>query len=166
MRSPVAVLASSCEFAQARTPQQLWQLALHGRQCFRRLPPQRLPMARYLRGDDDPDGLYPIEAALIEGYAFDRERFLVPLSAFEGTDLTHWLALDLADRALAELPVGWADDQALKDRCAVVVANTLTGEFSRANLLRYRWPFVAQRLRRAASGHLPAAEVGALIADF
>ena len=166
MRSPVAVLASSCEFAQARTPQQLWQLALHGRQCFRRLPPQRLPMARYLRGDDDPDGLYPIEAALIEGYAFDRERFLVPLSAFEGTDLTHWLALDLADRALAELPVGWTDDQALKDRCAVVVANTLTGEFSRANLLRYRWPFVEQRLRRAASGHLPAAEVGALIADF
>ncbi len=166
MRSPVAVLASSCEFAQARTPQQLWQLALHGRQCFRRLPPQRLPMARYLRGEDDPDGLYPIEAALIEGYAFDRERFLVPLSAFEGTDLTHWLALDLADRALAELPVGWADDQALKDRCAVVVANTLTGEFSRANLLRYRWPFVEQRLRRAASGHLPAAEVGALIADF
>ncbi len=165
MSLPVAVVASSCEFAQARTPQQLWQLALHGRQCFRRLPPERLPMARYLRGDDDPDGLYPIEAGLLEGYAFERQRFLVPLSTYQDTDLTHWLALDLADRALAELPAGWAADAALKDRCAVVVANTLTGEFSRANLLRYRWPFVEQRLRRSAAGRLAAADVDALVAD-
>ena len=122
MRSPVAVLASSCEFAQARTPQQLWQLALHGRQCFRRLPPERLPVADYLRAQDDADGIYPIEAALLEGYEFDRQRFLVPQSSYAATDVAHWLALDVADRALAQLPSDWRQDEPLKDRTAVIVS--------------------------------------------
>ncbi|MDP1533305.1 MAG: polyketide synthase, partial [Rubrivivax sp.] len=166
MQERIAVVAAACEFAHARTPQQLWRLALHGRQGFRRLPPQRLALGAYLRGDDDADGLYPIEAGLLEGYKFDRARFLVPLQTFAGADMAHWLALDLADRAIGALPGGALADASLKDRTAVVVANTLTGEFSRANSLRYRWPYVEARWREAAAGRLAGADTEALLADF
>ncbi len=166
MRAPIAVVAAACEFPDAATPQALWQLALHGRQCFRRLPPERMPLADYLRDDGAADGLYPIEAALLEAYEFDRHRFVVPQSSYRATDMAHWLALDVADRALAQLPSDWAGDQALKDRFAVIVANTLTGEFSRANLLRYRWPYIERCAREAAAGRLDAAALSAFVGDF
>ena len=88
MAVPIAVVAAACEFPDASTPQALWQLVLHGRQCFRRFPPERLPLGDYFRGEDDPDGIYPIEAALIEGYAFDRSRFMVPRSSFAAPDIS------------------------------------------------------------------------------
>ncbi len=166
MPAPIAVVAAACEFPDARSPQELWQLALHGRQCFRRLPPERLPVADYLREPDDADSIYPIEAALLEGYAFDRQRFLVPQSSYAATDIAHWLALDVADRALAQLPSDWRQDELLKDRTAVIVANTLTGEFSRANLLRYRWPYVERQARQAAAEHLAGAELESFVDGF
>ena len=166
MRVPIAVVAAACEFPDARTPRELWQAVLHGRQCFRRFPPERLPLGDYFRGEDDPDGIYPIEAALIEGYDFDRSRFVVPKSSFSGTDMAHWMALDVADRALAFLPSDWGADDALKDRMAVIVANTLTGEFSRANLLRYRWPYVESRVREAASSRMSEVDAASFVAEF
>ena len=166
MPAPIAVVAAACEFPDARTPQELWNLALHGRQCFRRFPRERLALTDYARDDDDPDGIYAIEAALIEGYAFDRSRFVVPMSSYAATDMAHWMALDVADRALASLPEGWSGDDALKDRMAVIVANTLTGEFSRANLLRYRWPYIEGRARVAAGSRMPQGDVDAFVAGF
>lgn len=154
----IAVVAAACEYPEARTPHELWQVALHGRQCFRRFPSERLSMADYFRGNGDPDGVYPIEAALIEGYSFDRERFLIPRALFKGTDMAHWMALDVASRAIEPLK-GLLDDSELHDGTAVIVANTLTGEFSRANLMRYRWPYVERTVRVAAAQSLPAAEI-------
>lgn len=166
MPVPIAVVAAACEFPGARTPDELWQIALHGRWCFRRLPPQRLALSDYAGAEGDPDSIYPIEAGLIEGYRFDRSRFKVPRASYAVTDMAHWLALDVADRALSQLPSQWRDQQDRKDRMAVVVANTLTGEFSRANLLRYRWPFVQRRLRAAAGSRWPGGELDALVRDF
>lgn len=166
MPAPIAVVAAACEFPDARTPRELWNLALHGRQCFRRFPRERLALTDYARGDDDPDGVYAIEAALIEGYAFDRSRFVVPMSSFAATDMAHWMALDVADRALASLPDGWSGDDALRDRMAVIVANTLTGEFSRANLLRYRWPYVEGRAREAVASRMPVEHIDAFVSEF
>ena len=44
----------------------------------------------------------PCQAAVIEGYEFDRVRFRVSGSTFRSADLAHWLALDVADRALRD----------------------------------------------------------------
>lgn len=140
----IAVVAAACEYSESASPAQLWQTVLHGRRCFREIPPSRLRLADY--GGDGPDSIYPIEAALLENYQFDRARFSIPLSLYERTDLSHWLALDVASRALNSLEIAKAGEQS--DRTAVIVANTLTGEFSRANLMRYRWPYVERVLRR------------------
>jgi len=160
----IAIVASACEFPDASSPAELWQSVLDKRRSFRRIPAERLRMAEYLRcGDDDPDGLHPIEAALIEGYDFDRAAFRIPRSTFDATDLTHWLALDVATRALSSLP-GWGRDERVCDATAVVVANTLTGEFSRAALMRGRWPFVSHCLHRALDNANPLPDARARIA--
>lgn len=141
---PVAVVTAACELPESKSLAQLWQTILHGRRCFREIPSTRLCLSDY--AGSGPDSIYHIEAALLENYSFDRARFRIPLPLFDRTDISHWLALDVATRALEPLGIKQGSEQA--DRTAVIVANTLTGEFSRANLMRYRWPYVERVLRR------------------
>src|SRR5438552_3596838 len=102
MAARIAILGAACEFPDAPTPHALWQNVLSKRRAFRRMPAERLQLADYARnGGDDPDGIYEIEVALIEGYRFDRGKYLTPEATFQSTDLSHWLALDVADRAIA-----------------------------------------------------------------
>src|SRR5437588_10616245 len=64
--------------------------------------------------------------------------------------MVHWLALDIASRALAD--AGLADGQGIpKEATRVLVGNTLTGEFSRAAALRLRWPYVRRAVDAALS---------------
>ena len=87
-------------------------------------------------------------AAVLEDYEFDRVRFRVSGDTFLSTDLSHWLALDVAEQALddARMASGSAGQ---RERTGVFVGNTLTGEFSRANLMRLRWPYVRRVISAA-----------------
>ena len=59
----------------------------------------------------------------------------------EQTDLAHWLALDVTARALDD--AGFTAGEGLpKAGTGVVIGNSLVGEFSRANIMRLRWPYV------------------------
>lgn len=156
-----AVVAVACEFPEGRSLSQLWSTVLHSRRCFRNIPSEHLALSDYTALDPAPDGIYPIEAALLEGYRFDREGFRIPLSAFERTDLAHWLALDVATRVLSSIAP--ASIAAERDNMAVIVANTVTGEFSRAHALRYRWPYVERAIRGAAQGLLTDSDVATLL---
>ena len=119
------------------------------RRAFRRLPPERLRLEDYWSADRSaPDRTYAFEAAVIEGYEFDRVAFRVVGSTFRSADLAHWLALDVAARALADAGFPEARDLP-RETTGVLVGNTLTGEFSRANTLRLRWPYVRRVLEAA-----------------
>ncbi|WBB53770.1 type I polyketide synthase [Verrucosispora sp. WMMD573] len=144
--SRIAVVGMSCRYPEADSVADLWRNALSGRRAFRRLPPERMSLEDYWDADPaTPDRFYNRHAAVITGYTFDRIRHRVAGSTYRSTDLTHWLALDVAGEALAD--AGWPDGAGLpRDRTAVVVGNTLTGEFSRANVLRLRWPYVRRVL--------------------
>jgi enediyne polyketide synthase len=90
---------------------------------------------------DTPDSTYSSQAALIEGYEFDRVAFSVAGDTFRAADMTHWLALDIAGQALQD--AGFENGVGLpRETTGVFLGNTLTGEFSRANLMRLRWPYV------------------------
>jgi enediyne polyketide synthase len=134
---------------------------LQGRRCFRQIPSERLDLADYAGGAHDADRIGMVEAGLIEGYRFERERFRVPLAAYQRTDMAHWLALDVATRALADLDMAGIDAE--RERTAVIVANTLTGEFSRAHAMRYRWPYVERVVRAATRASLPEVDPAMLI---
>jgi len=142
MSSAIAIVGMACCYPDARNPGELWENVLAQRRAFRRLPAERLRLQDYFSEDPSTaDAIYATEAAVIEGYEFDRVRFRVAGPIFRSVDLAHWLALDVADQALKD--AGFPDGRGLQqETTGVLVGNTLTGEFSRAATLRLRWPYV------------------------
>jgi enediyne polyketide synthase len=148
----IAIVGMACRYPDATSPAQLWENAVAGRRAFRRLPDVRMRLDDYWDPDPSaPDRFYARNAAVLEGYQFDRVRFAVAGSTYRSTDLTHWLALDVASQALADAGFPLAEGLP-RERTGVVVGNTLTGEFARANLMRLRWPYV----RRVVAASLRA----------
>ena len=142
MRHSIAIVGMSCRYADARSPEQLWENVLAQRCAFRRIPAERLRLEDYFSADRAaPDSIYAAQAAVIEGFEFDRLKFKIAGSTFRSADLAHWLALDVAAQAFDD--AGFAGGENLpKNTTGVFLGNTLTGEFSRANNLRLRFPFV------------------------
>jgi enediyne polyketide synthase len=149
MTCAIAIVGMACRYPDARSPRELWENVLARRQAFRRIPPERLRLEDYFSSDPDaPDRTYATEAALITDYEFDRVRFRVVGSTFRSADMTHWLALDVAAQALED--ARFPDGAGLpRETTGVVLGNTLTGEFSRANAMRLRWPYVRRTVEAA-----------------
>src|SRR5947207_10770518 len=125
MTQGIAIVGMACRYPDARTPLELWENALAQRRAFRRLPPERLRAEDYWSADRGaPDRTYAVEAAVIEGYEFDRVAFRVAGSTFRSADLTHWLALDVASRALTD--AGFTEGNGLpREATGVLLGNTL-----------------------------------------
>src|SRR5262245_35650567 len=161
----VIVAGMACRYPDADNPAALLANTLEGRQSFRPIPPHRLALADYaaeLVGEQD--SIDPIPAGLLTNWHFDAARFRIPKPVFEGTDLAHWLALEVAAEAIAATR---ALDGLDRDSTAVIVANTLTGEFSRAATLRLRWPWLDRRLGVAlAANGLDGHEAARVRATF
>ncbi|SBT46754.1 polyketide synthase family protein [Micromonospora narathiwatensis] len=147
----IAIVGMACRYPDAASPRELWENAVAGRRAFRRLPDARMRLADYWSADPAaPDRFYARNAAVLQDWEFDRLAFRVAGSTYRSTDLTHWLALDVAAAALADagFPMGAGLPA---ERTGVIVGNSLTGEFSRANQLRLRWPYVRRVLASALS---------------
>ena len=147
----IAIVGMACQYPDARSPQELWENVLSQRRAFRSIPSQRLRLEDYFSNDRAArDSIYSSQAAVIEGYEFDRVAFSVGGDAFRSADMSHWLALDTAARALSD--GGFENGDGLpRATTGVFLGNTLTGEFSRANLMRLRWPYV-RRVVEASLG--------------
>src|SRR6266436_399202 len=99
----IAIVGLACVYPDARTPAELWENVLAQRRAFRRLPPERLRAVDYWSADAAaPDRTYSAEGAVIANYEFDRVAFRVVGSTYRSADLAHWLALEVASRALAD----------------------------------------------------------------
>lgn len=160
----IAIVGMACRYAEASSPRQLWENVLAQRRSFRRLPRVRLNLADYSADVKNEDLIAPIMAAVLDDYEFDCSRFHISRDAFLSTDLSHWLALDVAEQALADAKLLDASTEQ-RERTAVYVGNSLTGEFSRANLLRLRWPYVRRVLHAALQERplIPQSEIEELI---
>src|SRR5690349_6704848 len=148
MGQAIAIIGMACRYPDARSPGELWENALAQRRAFRRIPAERLNLDDYISADrQSPDRTYSTEGAFIEGYEFDRARFRVPGETYRAADPAHWLALDVAATALED--AGFAEGDGLPhETTGVFLGNTLTGEFSRANTMRLRWPYVRRVVRK------------------
>jgi enediyne polyketide synthase len=135
----IAVVGLGCRYPGANNPKELFENILAGRRYFREMPPQRWSIRDYF--DQDPansDTTYCRLAALLEGFEFNPAEFRIPQSTYFATDQAQWLALLTAREALND-----ADQRHIDPvRAAVILGNSLAGETSRAQVLRYRWPYV------------------------
>lgn len=150
--SPIAIVGMACRYPDADTIQQLLENSLAQRRSFRQIPEQRLSAAYFDESGKAVDRAYARQAAVLKGFEFNREWFRVSRTSFEATDMTHWLALTVARDAIKSIRLRNINAPISNEAVRVVVGNTLTGEFSRANQLRLRWPYVrnvmAQHLRK------------------
>ena len=158
----IAVIGLGCQYPGASNLKQLWENILARRRQFRRMPDVRLPLSEYYDRDPKiPDKTYGTRAAVIDGFQFDWASKRIPKTAFDSTDIVHWLALEVALQALEN--AGYNRENVATERSGVVLGNTLTGEHTRANTMRLRWPFVQRSLRAAAEAKgLPLATVSEL----
>src|SRR6185312_6881677 len=146
--SEIAIVGMACRYAEARSPRELWENVLAQRRSFRRIPRLRLNLADYSASQQREDAISVMMAAVLEDYEFDRVHFRVSGDTFVSTDLSHWLALDVAEQSFTD--AGMTNGNVgQRERTGVFVGNTLTGEFSRANLMRLRWPYVRRVISAA-----------------
>ncbi|WP_018252961.1 type I polyketide synthase [Salinispora mooreana] len=160
----IAVVGMACRYPDADDPTQLWRSVLARRRAFRAIPAERLDPAHRLGAPHAPDSTYVRRAALLRDWHFDREAFRVSGVGWRAADHAHWLALETAGAALADagFPAG-ADLDA--DRVGVVLGNSLTGEFSRAGLVRMHWPFVRRSVEAALHDTRVDSAVAAQVLD-
>jgi enediyne polyketide synthase len=145
----IAVVGIACRYPDADGPEEMWRNVLAGRRAFRRLPDVRMRREDYYSPDPEaPDRFYTQKAAVLEGYSFDRVKHRIAGSTYRSTDLTHWLALETAARALEDAGFPEGNNMAGLNT-GVVIGNSLTGEFSRANIMRLRWPYVKRTVGAA-----------------
>ncbi|MBW2737260.1 MAG: SDR family NAD(P)-dependent oxidoreductase [Deltaproteobacteria bacterium] len=149
LTAPIAVIGMACWYPDARNPRQLWENILARRRQFRQLPDQRFSIADYYHPDSsEPDKTYLAHAAVIDGFNFDWASKRIPYNTFQSTDIVHWLALETAIKAITD--AGYSRDDLPGERTGVIVGNSLTGEITRSNTMRLRWPYVRRAFRAAA----------------
>src|SRR5438067_7975777 len=145
----ISIVGIGLRYPDADSPTELWENVLAGRRAFRRLPDERMNQADYYDPDPEaPDKFYSSKAAVLRGYEFDRVKYKIAGSTYRSTDMAHWLALDVAAQALAD--AGFPAGEGLpRQGTGVVLGNSLNGEFSRANMMRLRWPYVRRTVGAA-----------------
>ena len=162
----IAVIGLACWYPGASTPLQFWENSLARRRQFRQIPDCRLPLSDYYHPDPSfPDKTYGRRAALIDGFEFDWASMRIPFTTFKTTDISHWLALKTAIAAIAD--AGYTRQTIPDQRTGVIVGNTLTGEQTRSNTLRMRWPYFKRSFEQVAKNHgLPADRIQRLSATL
>jgi enediyne polyketide synthase len=145
----IAVIGIGCYYPGAPTLAAFWENILARRREFRKLPELRLPLSEYYDADPTaPDKTYGDRAAVIDGFTFDWIKRGIPKTVVDSSDIVHWLALEVALRALED--AGYTRQSTPCDRTGVILGNTLTGEYSRSQNMRLRWPYVSKILKAAA----------------
>ena len=140
LNSDIAVIGIGCYYPGASNVRELWENILSRRVQFRRMLDQRLPLADYYNEDSKfPDKTYLTKAAFLENFQFDWGRLRIPKKTVESTDIAHWLALDIALKTFED--AGYKLGEIPLQNTGVIVGNTLTGEQTRSQTLRLRWPY-------------------------
>ena len=143
--SDIAIIGLACHYPGANNVRELWENILARRVQFRRMLDQRLPLKDYYDEDSKtPEKTYVTKAAFLENFRFDWSKLRIPKKTFESTDIVHWLALDTALKAFEDAE--YKIDEIPFQNTGVIVGNTLTGEQTRSQSLRLRWPYVQKVL--------------------
>jgi len=149
--SDIAVIGIGCYYPGAANVRELWENIVSRRVQFRRMLDQRLPLSEYYNEDPKfPDTTFLTKAAFLENFQFDWGKLRIPKKTVESTDIAHWLALDIALKTFED--AGYKLSEIPLQNTGVIVGNTLTGEQTRSQTLRLRWPFVKKALN-ATLGH-------------
>lgn len=161
---PIAIVGMACRYPDADNVKQLFENSLAQRRSFRKIPEVRLGAGYFDNSGRAKDRAYAQQGAVLKKFQFNRELFLVSRSSYDVTDMTHWLALTVVKETIKD--IRFRKHKAPNNETVrVVVGNTLAGEFSRAGMLRLRWPYVRGVVAQHLQLRYPDLDDAALV-DF
>lgn len=164
MNYPIAIVGMACRYPSADTVEQLFENSLAQRRSFRKIPEVRLGAGYFDDSGKSKDLAYARQGAVLRKFQFNRELFLVSRSSYDVTDMTHWLALTVVNETIKD--IRFRKHKAPNNETVrVVVGNTLAGEFSRAGMMRLRWPYVRGVVAQHLQLRYPDLDDAALV-DF
>jgi acyl transferase domain-containing protein/NAD(P)-dependent dehydrogenase (short-subunit alcohol dehydrogenase family) len=148
----IAIVGIGCHFPKSRGHEQFWDNILNEISAIQPVTPGRWDPELYL--DDDrgvPDRTYTTIGGFIDDFSFDSRRFRIPPRVADQVDPVQQLTLQCVADALddANLKVDKKSDGRPfdRERCAVILGNSLGGEIKDAYAIRLNWPVVEERLR-------------------
>ncbi len=147
----VAVIGIGCHFPDAPNREAFWANIVGGHNAIREVPPERWDPELFHDPDAEaPDKSYTAIGAFIRDFEFEPKRFRIPPKVAASIDPVQQLTLHCVAEALddAGLKVDRRSDgrEFDRERCAVILGNSLGGEVSDHYAVRLAWPQVAQKL--------------------
>jgi acyl transferase domain-containing protein/acyl carrier protein/NAD(P)-dependent dehydrogenase (short-subunit alcohol dehydrogenase family)/phosphopantetheinyl transferase len=148
----VAIVGIGCRFpGGSSSPQQFWDNIVAGRYAIGTVPPERWDPALFYDPDESvPDKTYSQIGGFLTDFVFEPKAFRIPPNVARQVDPVQQITLMCVRDAL--LDAGLQVDKRSpgrefdRERCAVILGNSLGGEMSDRYAIRLAWPDVAQKL--------------------
>ncbi len=145
----VAIVGLGCVLPGALDVPSYWRNLVEGRSAIGVIPPERWSEARYhdpSAGSSGPTLSYARHAAVVRGFRFDPLAFRIPPRLVPTLDPSQRMALVAAAEAVRS--AGWDRGPFDRARAAVVLGNSMGGEFAKSMALRIRFREVLDAVAR------------------
>jgi acyl transferase domain-containing protein/NAD(P)-dependent dehydrogenase (short-subunit alcohol dehydrogenase family)/phosphopantetheinyl transferase len=148
----VAIVGIGCRFpGGSNSPEQFWDNIVAGRYAIGNVPPSRWDPALFYDPDESvPDKTYSQIGGFLTDFVFEPKAFRIPPNVARQVDPVQQITLMCVRDAL--LDAGLQVDKRSpgkefdRERCAVILGNSLGGEMTDRYAIRLAWPDVAQKL--------------------
>jgi acyl transferase domain-containing protein/NAD(P)-dependent dehydrogenase (short-subunit alcohol dehydrogenase family)/phosphopantetheinyl transferase len=152
----IAIVGIGCRFpGGSDSPETFWANIVAGRYAISEVPTERWDPGLYFDADNAvPDKTYAKIGGFLNDFVFDPKPFRIPPNVARQVDPVQQITLVCVADALRDAGLqvdkkspGRAFD---RERCAVILGNSLGGEMSDKYAIRLAWPDVARRLLASA----------------
>ncbi len=165
----IAIIGMGCRFPDANNLDEFWQNLRDGRDSIREVPAERWDPDLFWDADaTTPDKTYAKIGGFLRNFQFDSRRFRIPPKVAKQIDPVQQICLASVADALADagLKVDKRSDgvEFDRERCAVVLGNSLGGEVKDEYAIRLSWPDQARKIRPALLQTMSDAQADAMLA--
>jgi malonyl CoA-acyl carrier protein transacylase len=168
----VAIIGLGCRLPDANSIDAFWSNIINGHSSIREVPANRWDVSKYKSENRDaPDLSYTSIGGFIDSFEFKSKDFRIPPKVAAQLDPVQQLTLASVADALedAKLKVNKRSDgrEFDRERCAVILGNSLGGEITDQYAIRLAWPeFLAQVQDSKALEHLSPTERDQMLGEM
>ena len=150
----IAIIGIGAIMPGALNAQAFWNNIVTGVSSITEVPKDRWDPDIYWDEDANaPDKTYSKIGGWIHGFEFDRKLYRMPPSVVEKTDSTQLICLSAVREALED--AGYLDKEFARERCAVILGNSLGGDLRDRTNLRIHYAEIEDMFRRKLNGASP-----------
>ena len=168
----VAIIGLGCRLPDANSIDDFWANIINGRSSIREVPANRWDVSKYKSENrETPDLSYTSIGGFIDSFEFRSKDFRIPPKVAAQLDPVQQLTLASVSDALndAQLKVNTRSDgkEFNRERCGVILGNSLGGEITDQYAIRLAWPeFEAQIHHSKALEHLSETETERVLGEM